>query len=95
MKKEDRRLMMRRTWDRKHYCTVSCRVPRETAIRFAALCRRYGKTPYQALKDAIEDALRHDGDAKAQRPPRQCSMRHEFDIESAHHVAPFPKDRAA
>lgn len=68
MKKEERRAMMRRSWERKHYRTVSCRVPRDTAIRFAALCRRHGKTPYRALKDAIEAALTHENDAQSTAP---------------------------
>ena len=57
----DRRAEQRRRWDARHYKTLSCRVPAETAQRFRKLCFRYGKTPYRALKDAVEDALRHDG----------------------------------
>ena len=51
----------RREWDKRHYRTISCRVPVETARRFTKLCHRHGKTPYRALKDAVEDALRLDG----------------------------------
>ena len=53
--------MRKYEWDRRHYRTLSCRVPVETAQRFAKLCFRYGKTPYRALKDAVEDALRYGG----------------------------------
>lgn len=57
----DRRAEQRRMWDVTHYRTVSCRVPVETAQRFQRLCYRHGKTPYRALKDAVETALRNDG----------------------------------
>lgn len=56
--REDRRREQRRAWDRHHLKTVSCRVSAETAQRFAKLCQAHGKTPYGALKDAIEDAVR-------------------------------------
>ena len=59
--REYRRYRSKYEWDRKHYRTLSCRVPVETARRFAKLCFRYGKTPYRALKDAVEDALRYGG----------------------------------
>lgn len=59
--REYRRAMRKYEWDRRHYRTLSCRVPAETAQRFAKLCFRYGKTPYRALKDAVEDALRYGG----------------------------------
>lgn len=58
----DRRTEQRRSWDARRYKTVSCRVPVETARRFQRLCYRHGKTPYRALKDAVEAALRHDGE---------------------------------
>lgn len=44
-------------WNHEHYKTVSCRVPVDTARKFEMLCYRHGKTPYRALKDAIEAAL--------------------------------------
>lgn len=55
--REDRR----RAWDRRGYRTISCRVPVETAQKFRKLCLQHGKTPYRALKDAVEDALRYGG----------------------------------
>ena len=59
--REEHRTACRRAWDKRCYRTVSCRVPIETAQRFAKLCARHGKTPYRALKDAIEGALRDGG----------------------------------
>lgn len=59
--REYRRAMRKYEWDRRHYRTLSCRVHVETAQRFAKLCFWYGKTPYRALKDAVEDALRYGG----------------------------------
>lgn len=58
---EQERAQSRRAWDKRNYRTISCRVPVETAQRFRKLCFRYGKTPYRALKDAVEDALRCGG----------------------------------
>ena len=60
-RRELERLNEKHERDRRHYRTLSCRVPVETAQRFAKLCFRYGKTPYRALKDAVEDALRYGG----------------------------------
>lgn len=65
--REDRRRAAKRKWDATHYHTVSCRVPVETARRFRILCEKHGKTPYSALKSAIEAALRDDAARSAVR----------------------------
>lgn len=58
-----------RDYEHKHYASITCRVPRATAVEFTKLCARYGKTPYRALKDAVLDALRRDADRLAGEAP--------------------------
>lgn len=58
-----------RDYERRHYASITCRVPRETAAEFTKLCARYGKTPYRALKDAVLDALRRDAERLAGEAP--------------------------
>lgn len=65
--REERRRQQRQRWDATHYRTISCRVPVETARRFRILCKKHGKTPYSALKTAIECAIRDDAARSAVR----------------------------
>lgn len=58
--RDDRRRAFHKLYERTHYTTVGCRVPKATAVEFANLCKRHGKTPYRAIQDAIVDALRQD-----------------------------------
>ena len=57
--REYRRAIRKYEWDRRHYRTLSCRVPVETAQRFAKLCFRYGKTPYHRQFRAQSGSVIH------------------------------------
>lgn len=46
-----------REYQRGHYCTVCCRVPREVGEAFKRLCYSYRTTPNSVLKRAVLDAV--------------------------------------